>query len=559
MFSARPYIGTGTMTLLIATIIGLATLVAGCGGGGGGGGGGTPPTGTVVGRVVDLQGSPVADARVTVKGTGLVATTNGIGQYHLSNVPAGWQTLQATKAGMVTAAGLHIDRSSDKLSSVVKLRTNSARVTGNAQAVAEVRVFVQPDETVTAPDLLLTPEGWGNTDSVVLLQVTPVPGTMLEPNDTVSISVVVKYLLSSAANGVVKIFLTDETGYYLLDPAETAEAVIGKGEGTVSLEQTIRVPRAIEEIQLLVALFPGTSTASSTYTFGKPYPVRSTMIYLPGMYFRNGVAHPERHEIYAVGTELYVIDTDTLTYRATNIQASPQSMLLSPDGNTLYLASTGKVLLYYPSNGRVQTFAVEPYDVFAVVPVTGTKLAYFYRVPTAEFEDPKVCGGLLDIETGQHELWGEDLGDIVSVNSNPSLESVYTVAKYGKPVQKWVYDGNTLRLAQTSRVTIFVEDRILADHINNLIYVAGAKVDARDINWVYDHVSDKWSGHPVFIALSPDGRWVADKNTIYETEHLIPFAKLPQSPWWLTFGADGLLWAYDGTIMKAWPFRGGDL
>lgn len=58
-----------------------------------------PGTRTLTGRVVDLNGRPVAGAQVAVQGTNLFAITNANGDFTLTNVPATTVTLVISAAG----------------------------------------------------------------------------------------------------------------------------------------------------------------------------------------------------------------------------------------------------------------------------------------------------------------------------------------------------------------------------------------------------------------------------------------------------------------------------
>jgi subtilisin family serine protease len=61
-----------------------------------GGGSQQPTTGTVSGTVTSSQGGAISGATVAVNGLSLTATTNSSGQYTISNVPAGSQTVTAS-------------------------------------------------------------------------------------------------------------------------------------------------------------------------------------------------------------------------------------------------------------------------------------------------------------------------------------------------------------------------------------------------------------------------------------------------------------------------------
>ncbi len=59
-------------------------------------------TGTVRGTVRDNSAQPIQDATVAVQGTELQTTTNSVGQYEITNVPAGQRMLIASKSGYVS-------------------------------------------------------------------------------------------------------------------------------------------------------------------------------------------------------------------------------------------------------------------------------------------------------------------------------------------------------------------------------------------------------------------------------------------------------------------------
>src|SRR5829696_7770277 len=53
-------------------------------------------TGTISGKIVDDENQPIAGATVEVVNTQINATTNAAGEFTLSGVPAGPQTLRAS-------------------------------------------------------------------------------------------------------------------------------------------------------------------------------------------------------------------------------------------------------------------------------------------------------------------------------------------------------------------------------------------------------------------------------------------------------------------------------
>src|SRR5215210_3283004 len=60
-------------------------------------------TGTITGTVSDNSGSPLANATVSVEGTGLRATTGGGGNYEIRSVPAGTHTVRVRLIGYESA------------------------------------------------------------------------------------------------------------------------------------------------------------------------------------------------------------------------------------------------------------------------------------------------------------------------------------------------------------------------------------------------------------------------------------------------------------------------
>ncbi len=135
------------------------------------------PTGVVTGRVVSLTTEqPVPDARVTVEGTDLQATTTPDGRFRLADVPAGLRVLRATAIGFAPLA------LPDVVVSPGRPATVELRLRPTATELAELTVrpsyFLPPGtaptstQALSAEDVRRTP----GTQEDVVRAVSLLPG-----------------------------------------------------------------------------------------------------------------------------------------------------------------------------------------------------------------------------------------------------------------------------------------------------------------------------------------------------------------------------------------------
>ncbi|CAN5408726.1 hypothetical protein BH20ACI2_BH20ACI2_14380 [soil metagenome] len=138
----------------------------------------TPERGTISGVVSACSsGLPVSNALVSLPG-GFVATTNGIGQYTIINVPVGVTSVSATKSGgfdLVTNSGISV---TDATTTGVDLCLNGIPVLAKetstliSESCLPANGIIDPGETVTIA-LPVSNAGAANTvDSVGTLQAT---------------------------------------------------------------------------------------------------------------------------------------------------------------------------------------------------------------------------------------------------------------------------------------------------------------------------------------------------------------------------------------------------
>lgn len=554
-------------------------------------------TGTVTGLVVTPDGQGVAGARVAVAGTALVTTTNARGEYCIEGVPAGWQTIEVTKEGMVAvnslaltgdgrltaprapgqpeakpdaqpqpegtpdapfgtilAPSLDVLMARGSPEPMVSIDPFKAGNPGRPEAdtlVGKVRVGVIADQVVRAPEVALATQV-PDPDYISLSTLTPGPG-QLDFQEGYSGTVIarVEYRLTSQATGAIKLFLVDDRGELLTTPGPEAQVTVAGGEGKVTVMQPFRVPKGTALVQPLVGLFPSEASQTFVWTLPPPYRVRIFAYSSSSHRVTNLVAHPEQATVYAAidypdqeTDRLLAIPPDRkLTYSSVCvIGPDPGPMTISDDGSTLYAASrTGPVITIVQTDGlAAREVTVQHENIVGIAPLGPDLIAYVYK----KQDNDRYTAAVLDIRSGKEYPWLDDLDYPSAVAGDSTHGIIYTV-RTGY-LEKWQYyygQDDPMHLAKRSAWPLGNHDHILLDKANGVIFYAGYKLDSDDLR----HIQAAIPGEPKeFIALSPDGKWVVDSNyTVYETEHLFPVVQLgrgdsPQPR--AAFTSDGVVW-----------------
>jgi uncharacterized protein YfaP (DUF2135 family) len=138
-------------------------------------------TGTVTGQVVNAQtGEPLSGALVTVSGAGLSATTDGSGNFTITGVPEGGQTLVATLTGFVqTSVPVVMPANATAETSIGMLAVGAG-----GDNVAAVLAWGENPRDL---DLHMSgPDGSGGRFHAYYSAKTPVPHVFLDLDDTSS-------------------------------------------------------------------------------------------------------------------------------------------------------------------------------------------------------------------------------------------------------------------------------------------------------------------------------------------------------------------------------------
>jgi TonB-linked SusC/RagA family outer membrane protein len=170
---------SGTWRVLALTVLGVITSAAAAG----------AQTATIRGRVTEAASQrPLAEAQVTVSGTTLGSSTNANGEYTITNVPAGNQSLVARRLGYArriqavtvpvsgeVRADFAITQAATQLEAVVTTGTGGAverRTIGNAITQLDVEEITARASVVNVTEVLQ-----GKTPGVTILPGSGAPGT----------------------------------------------------------------------------------------------------------------------------------------------------------------------------------------------------------------------------------------------------------------------------------------------------------------------------------------------------------------------------------------------
>jgi hypothetical protein len=188
------------------------------------------PSTLIRGTVVTESGKAMPRVPVILDGTSFQTVTNKSGRFALSGFPEGIYTVVAVKPGYLAATHYNI----------------------------EITKEDRKKETV----LTLKPDPAYVPDSVKIINISPMPETVLPPGRDVGIRFQVKYVLSSDEYATIAVSYQDERGTGLM-PMPSHVTVTAR-QGQANFGQTIRVPaRANGKLQVIAALFPGATKETS--------------------------------------------------------------------------------------------------------------------------------------------------------------------------------------------------------------------------------------------------------------------------------------------------------
>jgi hypothetical protein len=115
--------------------------------------------------------------------------------------------------------------------------------------------------------------GWDHGYSVSYVDVVPRPRSELAAGERVVFSVTVGYRLARAARGEVSLVFQDAAGGSLTGTRRQVSAQVARGEGQVTLTDTITIPVGVRTVHLFIPLVPeGMNVTSGELLIA--YPVR---------------------------------------------------------------------------------------------------------------------------------------------------------------------------------------------------------------------------------------------------------------------------------------------
>ena len=202
-------------------------------------------TGTVRGRVLDAAQRPVADVAIGVVGTSLGALSNSSGDYTLSNVPLGAQTVTARRIGYArvsqrveVAAGS--EARADFALSQVAAKLEEMVVTGTAgsaerKTIGNAITTLDVGELTSKTSLMSVTEIFqGKTPGLMVLPGSGVPGTGGE----------IRIRGASSTIGYKPVVYIDGVRFNIDDVGSFAAT----GGGTLGLAQSTQVTTALNNL-----------------------------------------------------------------------------------------------------------------------------------------------------------------------------------------------------------------------------------------------------------------------------------------------------------------------
>lgn len=130
---------------------------------------------------------------------------------------------------------------------------------------AHVALATEPE----LPWVFNAPRAEGYT--IDLAAIEPKPGTPLTRGETIIFKATVSYDLEIAQKGIVILVIQDEKNKALTGDRPQAMQEVTRGKGTITLEDSIIVPRGSKEVRLFIPLVPdGVKTTTGEVTVRWP-------------------------------------------------------------------------------------------------------------------------------------------------------------------------------------------------------------------------------------------------------------------------------------------------
>lgn len=109
------------------------------------------------------------------------------------------------------------------------------------------------DDSPTEPPL---------TDTVTIESAAPAAGTALRRGTQVTFTVTARYTLGSASEGSLILVIQDQTNQNIAGSPQP-EARVPRGQGTVTLTDTLTIPATATTVRVIVPLLPQGATQTS--------------------------------------------------------------------------------------------------------------------------------------------------------------------------------------------------------------------------------------------------------------------------------------------------------
>jgi hypothetical protein len=238
-------VGKGLAILLLVVIIGCK--------------GGKKPSTQVTGTVTYEDGKPAAGVTIGVDGLSMTAVTNVQGKYTLTGIPSGEQTVVAIKAGFFPAA--------------------------------KFGVQVPQSGRVSNADMVLRPDPKYIPDTIKIEKALPSTDTVLTPGQNVSLTINLRYHMTTASFGSIIITIQDEKKNPLtIAPLSNR---VTRPTDTVTFTRNITMPQRIKgEVYVIAALFPGIQKSSEVTDF-ITYKIRA---YKDSVHFSTLLLVPDKND-----------------------------------------------------------------------------------------------------------------------------------------------------------------------------------------------------------------------------------------------------------------------